>query len=752
VSSLSICPRCGAKRAQRSLGGLCGRCVRQQLLAHAGEAKPRWESPVSDEFTGTRLGRYQLLRQLGEGGCGVVYAAEQQEPVRRNVALKIIKPGMETKAVVTRFEAERQALAMMDHPGIAKVFDAGITTTGRPYFVMELVEGIRITDYCDQFRLSTGARIELFIRVCQSVAHAHQKGIIHRDLKPSNILVGTQDGVPVPKVIDFGIAKATEKLLGEATSVTESGAFLGTPAYMSPEQAESTGQGVDTRTDIYSLGALLCELLTGHTPFSPQELTKQGPEAARRMIRHTEPPRPSTLLSKLSRSDLEAVGRTQAKQSGQLIPAVRGDLDWIVMKCLEKDRERRYDSAEALALDLRRHLSNEPVTAAAPSVAYQVRKFARRHRLAVAVTSLVVGLFITGAVLSAYFGFRAVQSEALARKRLAESEKARGEAEAIANFLTHLFQSPDPKLSRRTVTVAEMLGDASRRIETELSGQPERQANLRATLGATCRALGLRHEAVELWEKVVAYRLASSDLTHPETLEAMRNLAVAYLDLTRRDDAIALCDKMLAACQSKYGPAHPQTRKAMAQLAWACLGTQRQSEAIQMEEEVLAWSRAFNGPDHPDTVEALSNLGWMYNRARRFREAVDLQTQASALLLKRFGREHPKTINTLIMQAASLDRIGQHDQAIRLQQELLELSRKVKGPDHPENLWVMGDLADSYYNAGRTNEALQTYQEVLTISREINGPDHGRTIWAIRKLDEIHGNTEHFEDSRKLQK
>src|SRR5215471_5671211 len=336
------------------------------------------------EQLGTTIGHYKLREKIGEGGCGVVYVAEQEQPVRRRVALKIIKLGMDTRSVVARFEAERQALAMMDHPNIAKVIDAGTTDTGRPYFVMELVRGVKLTDYCDQHGLTVAARLDLFVKICRAVQHAHQKGIIHRDLKPSNILVTLHDGVPVPKIIDFGIAKATEGRLTDLTVYTQLHQFIGTPAYMSPEQAEMSGLDIDTRSDIYSLGVLLYELLTSRTPFDAGELLRAGLDEVRRKIREDEPLRPSTRLSTMLDADLTTVARHHAAEPPKLINLLRGDLDWIVMKALEKDRTRRYDTASGMATDVERFLQNEPVLARPPSQLYRLRKFARRNRAAFA--------------------------------------------------------------------------------------------------------------------------------------------------------------------------------------------------------------------------------------------------------------------------------------------------------------------------------------------------------------------------------
>ena len=375
------------------------------------------------EKPGDRIGRYKLLQQLGEGGCGVVYMAEQEEPVRRRVALKVIKLGMDTKSVIARFEAERQALAMMDHPNIAKVLDAGATETGRPYFVMELVRGIRITEYCDQNKLSTEERLDLFIQVCRAIQHAHQKGIIHRDIKPSNILVTLHDGQPVPKVIDFGIAKATQGRLTDQTLFTAFEQFIGTPAYMSPEQAEMSGLDVDTRSDIYALGVLLYELLTGRTPFDARELLQSGLDELRRTIREKEPERPSTRLSTMMAADLTAVAQRRKADAPKLIHLLKGDLDWIVMKALEKDRTRRYETANGLGMDVQRLLRNEPVEARPASKLYRFQKAVRRNKTVFAALGAGMAALILGLALSLYLFVQ--EKKAFQRAQAAEREQAR---------------------------------------------------------------------------------------------------------------------------------------------------------------------------------------------------------------------------------------------------------------------------------------------------------------------------------------
>jgi len=424
---MNHCSKCGAELEPSAEPAPCPACLLEAGLSFLPEEPKATVVPITEK-PGDRIGRYKLLQPVGEGGCGVVYMAEQTEPVRRRVALKVIKLGMDTKQVIARFEAERQALALMDHPNIAKVLDAGATEAGRPYFVMELVRGIKITEFCDEKSVPTADRLKLFTQVCQAIQHAHQKGVIHRDIKPSNILVTVNDGVPVPKIIDFGIAKATAGPLTDKTFFTAFEQFIGTPAYMSPEQAEMTSLDIDTRTDIYSLGVLLYELLTGRPPFDPSELLQSGLDEMRRTIREKEPDRPSTRLSTMAEGELTTVAKHRHTEAPRLIHLVRGDLDWIVMKCLEKDRARRYETANGLASDIQRHLNDEPVVARPPSTLYRIEKLVRRNRLAFTAAVLVALALVLGIVASTWQAIRATRF-----RQQAQGEAQRAEAEALAN-------------------------------------------------------------------------------------------------------------------------------------------------------------------------------------------------------------------------------------------------------------------------------------------------------------------------------
>ncbi len=494
-----------------STGNFLGPLAGPPAAAPAGPTIDQTPPLPLAERPGSRIGPYKLLQEIGEGGMGTVFMAEQDKPVRRRVALKVIKPGMDSAQVVARFEAERQALALMDHPNIARVLDVGSTDTGRPYFVMELVKGVPITEYCDANHLTPRARLELLVPVCQAIQHAHQKGIIHRDIKPSNVLVTLHDGTPEPKVIDFGVAKAIDQRLTERTLFTQIGQVVGTPEYMSPEQAEMSGLDIDTRSDIYSLGVLLYELLTGSTPLERRRLREAGFAEILRRVCEEEPPRPSTRLS--TTEEIVSIAAQRKTEPAKLARLVRGELDWIVMKALEKDRTRRYATANGLARDLQRYLADEPVEAGPPSARYRMGKFARRYRAALATAAAFAIVLVAATAISTWLAVRAAKAkEEAVRAYAAEAEQRQqaqdlrgiaeqksGEAQAQAKLLERQLYINLIALAQRenladNVGYAEQLLDRCPRaarlgMAVRQSVQPPRAFHRRdpsETLGHAC--------------------------------------------------------------------------------------------------------------------------------------------------------------------------------------------------------------------------------------------------------------------------
>jgi tRNA A-37 threonylcarbamoyl transferase component Bud32/tetratricopeptide (TPR) repeat protein len=544
------------------------------------------------EQVGEQIGRYKLLEQIGEGGFGVVWAAEQREPVKRRVALKIIKLGMDTKQVIARFEAERQALAMMDHPNIAKVLDAGATETGRPFFAMELVKGVPILDYCDTAKLDTKARLDLFTKVCRAIQHAHQKGIIHRDIKPSNVLVTLHDGVPVPKVIDFGIAKATNQELTSRTIYTEHRQMIGTPAYMSPAQAEMSGLDIDTRSDIYSLGVLLYELLTGTTPFESQSLMEAGFAEMMRIIREETPHKPSTRLSSLGETGTRTAEQRRVDVQ-KLSTILRGDLDWIVMKCLEKDRTRRYETANGLAADIGRHLSDEPVMAGPPSAGYKIRKFVRRNRAGVLAGATIAAVLLLGVV-----GTSTGLVWALNEQKRAAAEYERATLATAA----HTEARAGVHLARGRYALAEPLYLDTLEVRRHALG-----ADHQYTLGVITN-LGLLYNLMERHEDAVAMFETSLPIKrrvlgsgHPWTGKAMTGLATAYLNLGRRDDALPLFREAVE-LRVASADAPDADAKTINRAAWMLLAAEFEelrdpARAIGLAERACAAAEAADGVD-----------------------------------------------------------------------------------------------------------------------------------------------------------
>jgi serine/threonine protein kinase len=678
------------------------------------------------EREGSVIGRYKLLQRVGEGGMGIVYMAEQEVPVRRRVALKIIKLGMDTRQVVARFEAERQALAMMDHPNIAKVLDAGATESGRPYFVMELVQGVPITDYCDQNKLSLRERLDLFIPVCKAIQSAHQKGVIHRDIKPSNVLVTLHYGDPMPKVIDFGVAKATSIKLTEKTVFTQFGTMIGTPAYMSPEQAEMSSMDVDTRTDIYSLGVLLYELLTGSTPFPQERLRSLAFGQLQKVIAEEEPQKPSTRLSTLEGKEKTAVAQKRGLRVDLIGGALRGDLDWIVMKCLEKDRRRRYDTVNGLAMDIGRHLDNEAVLARPPSAAYLFQKAFRRHRAS------FLGVAAVLIALSLGLGFATWQA-IRARKAEAEAQRRRADAEAIARFMTEVFQSPDPERSGNSFTVAAALGTATARLEKDLAKMPELRASLETTVSDTYDAIGLPRDAVPLRKRILEHHRRQSGPDAPVTLSALSALANSLTRSHQRTEGLALYREIQKTQTRLHGPESEQALGAAEALASALFRDGKLKDAIELEESIVEVRHRQSGPEHPSSLRVLGNLGVYYRAAGRSKEGIELNQKVKDLRRKVLGPDHPETLLAIANLAENLYSDGRHDEAFTLQTELIELRRKVLGPGHPQTLMAMHYQA--CFEQGRNPElAIRLHREVLALRRKHFAPEHPEVIISVHYL------------------
>ncbi|MCW1922456.1 serine/threonine-protein kinase [Luteolibacter arcticus] len=678
-------------------------------------------SEPAGEAAGDRIGPYKLLQQIGEGGCGVVFMAEQEEPIRRRVALKLVKPGMDTKSVITRFEAERQALAMMDHPNIAKVFDAGVTPTGRPYFVMELIHGIRITEFCDESALSTTERLELFVQVCHAVQHAHQKGIIHRDIKPSNILVTrTSAGDALPMVIDFGVAKAiTGQRLTDNTLFTAFEMLIGTPAYMSPEQAAFTNVDVDTRTDIYGLGVLLYELLTGTTPFDARELLKVGLDEIRRVILDRDPVLPSTRLKCMEAGDLTATAQHRQSEPLRLIRVVRGDLDWIVMKAMEKDRARRYPTANALATDVQRYLADETITARPPGSLYKLRKWMVRNRL-LAGSLLVIGLLLSAAL--------AITSILLSRereaRRQADLEKRRAQAAAatsqqVVTFLKETLAgvAPSAAKGRDTRMLREILDRANHRIAEGLAGQPEAEAELRYIFGVVYADLGAYKTSEQMFRRVLELL---GRVSLPESVGAARAhsfLGLVLLRQSRWNESEAELQAALDLWKRLGLLEEIRAVETLANLSVLRRLEGRLEEAESLSRRVLELRRKILPPADSRILSASSNLGSVLVAAGKISEAEQLFRQ---LIEERKNREETEDHSIALIHhalGAVLQRQGKSGEARECYERAVAIRREMLVKGHPHLTSSLMALANLQRAAGKTGEAEALYREAFENSR-----------------------------------
>jgi eukaryotic-like serine/threonine-protein kinase len=682
------------------------------------------------------IGPYKLLRRLGEGGMGQVWLAEQTEPVHRQVALKLIRVGRYDDDILQRFRSERQSLAMMDHPSIAKVFDAGATPDGQPYFVMEYVPGVAITRYCDDKRLTIRQRLELFSRVCEGIQHAHQKAIIHRDLKPANVMVTEVDGKPMPRIIDFGLAKAIGPQVSDETMMTRAGDWVGTPGYMSPEQADGN-LDIDTRTDVYSLGVILYVLLTGELPFDMTQWKKQPFYEAMRQLHEIDPLKPSTKIRKQDGDTLAKVAQRRHDEPRMLVREVSGDLDCIVLKALEKDRDRRYATPLELAADVDRYLRNAPVSAHPASIAYRTRKYVRRNRLGVSFAAAGLVLLV---------GFAVTQAIEVRKIR-----QQRDRADRIAQFMTGIFKVPNPSEARgSTVTAREILDRASQQIGSNLNRDPELQAQLMKTMAQTYTGLGLYGRSQDLTEHALAIQTSLFGERNRETLASESYLAQTLQAQGHLPEAEKSLEATIAAQRQVLGPKDRDTLASMDRLGYVYSNEARHADAENMFRETLNTERKVLGPDDPQTLNTLNELAEILTPQGQYAEADQIYGELIAAQKRTLGPDHPATLLSMSHAAENLEEEGRLPEAEKLYSEVIASQRRVLGPEHPQTLRAMMMLALTLAKEGRYTDADKLQTQVIEIKTRVLGPTHNSTLQSMEMEALGLGREGRYADSDKM--
>jgi non-specific serine/threonine protein kinase/serine/threonine-protein kinase len=685
------------------------------------------------------VGPYVLIRKLGEGGMGQVWLAEQEAPVKRLVALKLIKGGLYDSAVLQRFESERQTLAIMNHPAIAKVFDAGSTNDGQPYFVMEYVDGLPISRYCDNKKLQIRERLELFIKICEGVQHAHQKAIIHRDLKPSNILVVEVDGKATPRIIDFGVAKAISTQSGaEQTQFTEIGALVGTRGFMSPEQADPSVLDVDTRSDVYSLGAVLYVLLTGMLPFDSEAGKKKPIDEMLRQLREEDPPSPSSKVS-TGRETATAAAERRGTRTKHLVKSLQGDLDWITMKAVDKDRAQRYGTPSELAADIERYIENRPVVARPASKVYRLKKYVQRYRLAVAAISGAALLLVAFAITQAV--------------QLRRTTRERDRANRITEFMTNMFKVSDPSEAKgNAITAREILDRASKDIDSGLAKDPELQAQMMAIMGDVYDNLGLYPRAQLLQQHTMEVRQRVLGLESPDTLRAMHALAWILEQQGHYAEAEKLQRKTLDVQRRVLGPEHPDTLATTNDLATVLNFEGHYAEAERLDRDTLNVQMRILGPENANTLGTMQNLASVLTYEVRYAEAERLDRETLGIRRRTLGPEHPSTLGTMHNLASILSDEGRYAEAEKLDRETLGIRLRVLGPEHPDTLTTMHNLASYLNQEGHYAEAEKLHRETFDVQRRVLGPEHPNTLESMSNWASDLTYEGHYAEAEKLQR